>query len=68
MLTLHQVLRCQSPDGTYTIDIIGNPTRDHRCFNLDSRGKLNRLSKEMLSRMEKGKVKIGKEISEGADQ
>ena len=35
--TLHQVLRCQSSNGLYTIDIKGDPVRDHRCFNLESK-------------------------------
>ena len=42
--------------------------RDHRCFNLDSKGKVKRLSKEKLSHMEKGKAKVGQQISEDADQ
>ena len=66
--TLHQVLRCQSPDGTYTIDIRGDPMKDHRCFNLDSEGKVKRLSAEKLSQMEKGKAKVGEETSEEANQ
>ena len=65
---LHQLLRCQSPNGTYTIDIKRDPTRNHRCFNLNSRGKVKRLLEEKLSRMEKGKTKVGEEILEDADQ
>ena len=67
MSTLHQVLRCQSLDGAYTINIRGDPMRDHRYFNLDSGGRVKRLSKEKLSRMEKGKAKIGKEMLKEAD-
>ena len=66
--TLHQVLRCQSPDGTYTIDIKGDPMKDHRCYNLDSGGRMKRLSAEKLSRMEKEKAKVGEETFEEADQ
>ena len=47
--TLHQVLRCQSPDETYTIDIRGDLMKDHQCFNLDYGGRVNRLSAEKLS-------------------
>ena len=42
--------------------------RDHQCFNLDSEGRVERLSAENLSCMEKGKAKIGEEISEDDDQ
>ena len=42
--------------------------KSHRCFNLDDEGKVKRLSAEKLSRMEKGKAKVGDEASEGADQ
>ena len=66
--TLHQVMRCQSPDGAYTIDIKGDPMKDHRCFNVDSEGRIKRLSKEKLDRMEKGKAKVGEEAFEGEDQ
>ena len=68
MSTLHQVLRCQSPDKTYIIDIKGDPMKDHWCFNLDSKGRVKRLSAEKLSWMEKGKAKVGEETSEGTDQ
>ena len=66
--TLHQVLRCQSLDRTYTIDIRGDLMRDHQCFNLDSGGRVKRLSKEKLSRMEKEKAKVEEEISKEVDQ
>ena len=66
--TLYQVLRCQSPDGTYTIDIKGDLRKDHRCFNLESEGRVKRLLSEKLSRMGRGKAKVGEETSEGADQ
>ncbi len=68
MSTLHQVLRCQSPDGTYTIDIKGDPMKNHRCFNMDSEGRIKRLSKEKLNRMEKGKAKMEEEAFGGEDQ
>ena len=68
MSTLHQVLRCQSPDGAHTIDIKGDPMKNHRCFNMDSEGRIKRLSKEKLDRMEKGKPKVGEEAFERVDQ
>lgn len=63
VLTLHQLLRCESPDETYTIDIRGDPMRDHRCFNLDTQGRVKRLSAKKLYRMEKGKAKVREQIS-----
>ena len=32
--TLHQVMRCQSPDGRYTIDIRGDQSQARRCHDL----------------------------------
>ena len=31
VLTLHQVMRCQSPDGRYTIDIHGGQSQAKKC-------------------------------------
>ena len=39
--TLHQVMRCQSPDGTYTIDVKGDQGQAKKCCNL---GKLAEVS------------------------
>ena len=68
MSNLHQVLRCQSPDEAYTIDIKGDPMKNHRCFNMDFEGRIKRFSKEKLDRMEKGKAKVGEDAFEGEDQ
>ena len=68
VLTFHQLQRCQSPNRMYMIDIKGDLTRDHQCFNLDSRGKVNRLSEEKLRCVEKGKAEVGEEISKDANQ
>ena len=35
--TLHQVMRCHSPDGLYTIDIKGDQSQNERCYNVASR-------------------------------
>ena len=32
--TLHQVMRCQSPDGRYTIDIRGDQSQARRCHTI----------------------------------
>ena len=56
------------PDGMYTIDIKGDLTRDHRCFNLESRGKVKRLSEEHLKHLERGKANKGEEIPKDDDQ
>ena len=42
--------------------------KSHRCFNLDDEAKVKKLYAEKLSRMEKGKAKVGDETSEGANQ
>ena len=34
VLTLHQVMRCQSPDGKYTIDIRGDQSQARMCHSI----------------------------------
>ena len=41
--TLHQVMRCQAPNGQYTIDIRGDRTQADQCYHL-SPGKVHRMS------------------------
>ena len=62
MSTLHQILRCQSPDGLYTIDIRGDRAKDHLCFTLEFEGKVKKLTEEQIKRLEKRKAKEGEEI------
>lgn len=62
--TLHQLIRCSSPNGHHTIDIKGDSMRDHEYFNLESTGKIKRLSQEHLDCTEKNK---GKAIGEEAE-
>ena len=66
--TPHQLLRCQSLDGMYTIDMKGDIKRNHRCFNLGSRGKVKRLSEEQLKCLEKGKAREEEEILKDTDE
>ena len=35
--TLHQVMRCQSLDGLYTIDIKGDQSQNQRCYNAENK-------------------------------
>ena len=42
--------------------------KNHRCFNMVSEGRIKRLSKEKLDRIEKGKAKVEEEAFEGEDQ
>ena len=37
--TLHQVMRFQSPNGLYTIDIKRYQSHSRRCYNVESREK-----------------------------
>lgn len=62
--TLHQVLRCQSPNRLYTINIKGDQTRNHGCFSLGSEGKVKILSDEQIKRLKKGRTNEGEELSE----
>ena len=62
--TLYQVLRCQSPDWLYTIDIKGDPTQNQKFFNVNIGGKIKRLSEEQIKRMEKGKAKVDEGLLE----
>ena len=45
--TLHQVMRCQSPDGLYTIDIKGNQSQSRRCSNIEIREEEHRRVRRM---------------------
>ena len=36
---LHRVMRCQSPDGLYTIDIKGDQSQNQRCYNTENKEK-----------------------------
>ena len=49
--TLHQVMRCQAPNGQYTIDIRGNRTQADQCYHL-SPGKVHRMSQGERERAE----------------
>ena len=35
--TLHRVMRCQSPDGLYTIDIKGDQSQNQRCYSAENK-------------------------------
>ena len=63
--TLHQVLRCQSPDRLYTIDIKGDPIQNQKYFNINIKGKIKRLSEEQIKQIKKGKAKVDEGLPEG---
>lgn len=62
--TLHQLIRCSSPDGQYTIDIKGDSMKKRRCFNVESIGKIKRLCQEHLNHAEEKKAKAIEEDAE----
>ena len=66
--TLHQLIRCSSPDGQYTIDIKGDSGRERGCFSVETTGKVKRLSQEHFSREEKKMAAAVKEDFEGSDK
>ena len=49
--TLHQVMRCQAPNGQYTIDIRGDRAQASQCYHLSS-GKIHWMSQEEQGRAE----------------
>ena len=57
--TLHQVMRCQSPNELYTIDIKGDQSQSRRCYKVESRDKEQRI----VRRMKKGQIKRGRRTS-----
>ena len=63
-----QMLEMFRPDISLSVEGGGDPMKNHRCFNVDSEGRIKRLSKEKLDRMEKGKAKMGEEAFEEEDQ
>ena len=55
VLTLHQVMRCQSSNGLYTINIKGDHTQGKRCYNIIQGEGIQRLNEEQIKKMEKQK-------------
>ena len=59
--TLHQVMRCQAPNGQYTIDIWGDRTQANQCYHLSSK-EVHRMSQEEQKKTESlGKCSQGKQ-------
>lgn len=66
--TLHQLIRCSSPNGQYTIDIRGDSGRERGCFNVETTGKVKRLSQEHFSHEENKKAAAAEEDFEGSEK
>ena len=62
--TLHQVLMRQSPDGLYTINVKRDTTQHHKYFNVNTRGKIKRMTEDHIKWLEKGKAKVEEEFPE----
>ena len=65
---LPQVLRCQSPNGLYTIDFNGDYTQGKRCYNINRGERIQRLNEEYIGNIEKEKEVVRGEVgSEGSN-
>ena len=57
--TLHQVMRCQSPDRFYMIDIKGDQSQRRMCYNIESREeeqiRVRKMTKGQIKRFDKAK-------------
>ena len=61
VLTLHQVMRYQSQDGMYMIDIKGDLTQNRRCYNVNTSRKVLKSTNEQVKRLE-GKSKVKSDL------
>ena len=60
MPTLHQVMRCQSPNGLYMIDIRGDQSHNRKCYNIEnqeSRG-VRKMTKGQIEKFNRPKGEI----------
>ena len=56
--TLHQVMRCQSPDGLYTIDIKGDQSQNRRCYTVENKeGGVQKMTNHQIEKFNKAKGK-----------
>ena len=57
--TLHQVMRCQPPNGLYTIDIKGDQSQSRRCYSIESQGEeqreVRRMTKNQIEKFDRAK-------------
>ena len=50
--TLHQVMRCQSPGGLYTIDIKGDQSQNRRCYTVENKeGGVRRMTNHQIEKI-----------------
>ena len=55
--TLHQVMRCQSLDGLYTIDIKRDQSQNQRCYNTENKERgVQRMINNQIERFDKAKT------------
>lgn len=56
--TLHQVIRCQSPDGLYTIDIKGDQSQNRRYYSTENKERgARKMTNPQIKRFDKAKTK-----------
>ena len=53
--TLHQVMRCQSLNGLYTIDIKGDQSQSNICYSFECQGGLQKMTKGQVQRFDRAK-------------
>ena len=57
--TLHKVIRCQSPNRLYTIDINGDQSQSRRCYSVESQEEeqegIRKMTKSQIEKFNKAK-------------
>lgn len=65
--TLHQVMRCQSPDGLYTIDIKGDQSQNRRCYIVENKeGGVRKMTNHQIEKFDRAKDKQDKVPEDGS--
>ena len=67
--TLHQVMRFQSPDGLYTIDIKGDQSQNRRCYTVENKeGGVWRMTNHQIEKFDRAKDKQDEVPEDSSDK
>ena len=67
--TLHQVMRCQSPDGLYMIDIKGDQSQNRRCYTMENKeGGVRKMTNHQIEKFNKAKGKQDEVPEDGSEK
>ena len=67
--TLHRIIRCQSPDGLYTIDIKGDQSQNQRCYSAENKvNGVRKMTNHQIEKFNKAKAKEDEIPEEGSEK